>query len=112
MHFLVNGGRLFIFTIRPSPLTAATTRVALEISKVNMERRDRLARLVQFVGNEFHRRCGIKASRSHILPIIVGADQAAVAIAGSSQRRGFEIRAIREPAVTEQALAEDMGCAA
>ena len=99
--FLVNRSRPFIFATAPSPLIAAITRVALEISRTNSERRDRLARLVQFAGAELDRRCGIKASGSHIIPIIVGADGAAVAVASSLQRRGFDIRAIRPPTVPE-----------
>jgi 8-amino-7-oxononanoate synthase len=99
--FLVNRSRPFIFATAPSPLIAAITRVALEISRTNPERRDRLARLVQFAGDELDRRCGIAASGSHIIPIIVGADQAAVKVAGSLQRRGFDIRAIRPPTVPE-----------
>src|SRR5260370_38972821 len=50
--FLVNRSRPFIFAIAPSPLTASITRAALEMSRSNPERRERLARLVQFAGNE------------------------------------------------------------
>ena len=99
--FLVNRARPFIFATAPSPLIAAITRVALEVSRTNPERRDRLARLVQFAGSELRRRCNIEPSGSHILPIIIGADQAAVAVAASLQRRGFDIRAIRPPTVAE-----------
>jgi 8-amino-7-oxononanoate synthase len=99
--FLVNRARPFIFATAPSPLIAAITRVALEICRTNPERRDRLARLVQFAGNELRRRCNMGASGSHILPIIVGADRAAVALAASLQRRGFDVRAIRPPTVPE-----------
>jgi 8-amino-7-oxononanoate synthase len=99
--FLVNRSRPFIFATAPSPLIAAVTRVALELSRTNPERRDRLARLVQFAGGELRRRCNIAASGSHVLPIIVGADQAAVALAASLQRRGFDVRAIRPPTVAE-----------
>lgn len=99
--FLVNRSRPFIFATAPSPLVAAITRVALEISRTDPERRDRLARLVQFAGKELRRRCNIEPSGSHILPVIVGADQAAVALATSLQRRGFDIRAIRPPTVPE-----------
>jgi 8-amino-7-oxononanoate synthase len=99
--FLVNRARPFIFATGPSPLTAAITRAALEISRTNPERRERLARLVQFAGDEL-RRCGNMApSGSHILPVIIGADRAAVAVAESLQRRGFDIRAIRPPTVPE-----------
>jgi len=33
--------------------------------------------------------------------VIIGADQAAVALAASLQRRGFDVRAIRPPTVAE-----------
>jgi 8-amino-7-oxononanoate synthase len=99
--FLVNRARPFIFATAPSPLMAAVTRAALDISRTNPARRERLARLVQFAGNELRRRCNVEPSGSHILPVIVGADRAAVALAASLQRRGFDIRAIRPPTVPE-----------
>jgi 8-amino-7-oxononanoate synthase len=99
--FLVNRARPFIFATAPSPLTAAITRSALELSRSNPERRERLARLVQFAGNELRRRCNIEPSGSHIIPVIVGPDQAAVNLASALQRRGYDIRAIRPPTVAE-----------
>ena len=99
--FLVNRARPFIFATAPSPLTAAITRAAIEISRTNPERRERLARLVQFAGDELRRRCNLAPSGSQILPVIIGADRAAVAVAASLQRRGFDIRAIRPPTVPE-----------
>jgi 8-amino-7-oxononanoate synthase len=99
--FLVNRARPFIFATAPSPLTAAITRAALEISRTNSARRDRLADLVRFAGHELRRRCGLAASGSHILPIIIGSDRAAVAVAESLQHRGFDVRAIRPPTVPE-----------
>lgn len=99
--FLVNRARPFIFATAPSPLTAAITRSALEISRTNPERRERLAGLVQFAGGELRRRCGIAPSGSQIIPVIIGSDRAAVAVAASLQQRGFDIRAIRPPTVPE-----------
>lgn len=99
--FLINRSRPFIFATAPSPLIAAVTRAALEIARTNPERRERLARLVQFAGEELRRRCNVEPSGSQILPVIVGADQAAVALAVSLQRKGFDIRAIRPPTVPE-----------
>ncbi|WP_420132295.1 aminotransferase class I/II-fold pyridoxal phosphate-dependent enzyme, partial [Rhodopseudomonas sp.] len=99
--FLVNRSRPFIFATAPSPLTAAITRAAIELSRTNPERRERLARLVAFAGRELRNRCGLQASGSHIVPVVIGADQAAVAVAASLQRRGFDIRAIRPPTVPE-----------
>jgi 8-amino-7-oxononanoate synthase len=99
--FLVNRSRPFIFATAPSPLTAAITRVALELSRSRPERRERLAGLVRFAGNELRRRCHIEPSGSHIMPVIVGADQAAVTLASALQRDGYDIRAIRPPTVPE-----------
>jgi 8-amino-7-oxononanoate synthase len=99
--FLVNRARPFIFATAPSPLIAAITRAALKISRTNPERREQLARLVRFAGAELHRRCGIEPSGSHIVPVIIGPDQAAVNVAASLQQRGFDIRAIRPPTVPE-----------
>jgi 8-amino-7-oxononanoate synthase len=99
--FLVNRSRPFIFATAPSPLIAAITRAALDVSRSNPERRERLARLVQFSGNELRRQCRIEPSGSHIVPVIIGADQAAVSLASALQRKGYDIRAIRPPTVAE-----------
>jgi 8-amino-7-oxononanoate synthase len=99
--FLVNRARPFIFATAPSPLIAAITRAALAISRTRPERRERLASRVAFAARELERRCGRVSSGSHIVPIIVGADRTAVALAGSLQRRGFDVRAIRPPTVVE-----------
>lgn len=99
--FLVNRARPFIFATAPSPLVAAITRAALHISRTNPERRERLAHLVRFAGDELLRRCDVTPSGSQILPVIIGADRAAVAVAASLQQRGFDIRAIRPPTVPE-----------
>src|ERR1700743_3407268 len=63
--FLVNRSRPFIFATAPSPLTAAITRAALELSRSKPERRERLAALVRFAGHELRRRCQIEPSGSH-----------------------------------------------
>jgi 8-amino-7-oxononanoate synthase len=99
--FLINRARPFIFATAPSPLTAAVTRAALHISKTDPARRTRLAQLVQFAGQELRRCCGIEPSGSHILPVIIGSDGAAVALAEALQHRGFDVRAIRPPTVPE-----------
>jgi len=98
--FLVNRARPFIFATAPSPLIAAVTRTALRISR-EPARRERLAHLVAFAAHELKARCGIEATPSHILPIIVGADAKAVAVASTLQAHGFDVRAIRPPTVPE-----------
>jgi 8-amino-7-oxononanoate synthase len=99
--FLINRARPFIFATAPSPLSAAVTRAAIALSATDPARRDRLARLVDFAGRELRRCCGVEPSGSQIIPVIIGADRAAVAFADSLQRRGFDVRAIRPPTVAE-----------
>jgi 8-amino-7-oxononanoate synthase len=99
--FLINRARPFIFATAPSPLIAAITRAALDISRTDATRRQRLAALVAFAGQELRRCCGIAPSGSHILPIVVGADRAAVELADRLQRHGFDVRPIRPPTVPE-----------
>jgi 8-amino-7-oxononanoate synthase len=99
--FMVNRARPFIFATAPSPLIAAITRAALEISRTRPQRRERLAHLVAYADRELQARCGIVSSHSHIIPVIVGADGKAVGLAASLQRRGFDVRAIRPPTVPE-----------
>lgn len=99
--FLVNRSRPFIFTTAPCPLMAAVTRAALELCRTDPERRNRLATLVQYAGSELRRRCGIEPSGSQIIPVVVGADRAAVNLAAALQHKGFDVRAIRPPTVPE-----------
>ncbi len=49
--FLVNRSRPFIFATAPSPLIAAVTRTALQISRTDLTRRERLKNLVEFAGH-------------------------------------------------------------
>ena len=98
--FLVNRSRAFIYATAPSPLMAAAVRAALEISRSQPERRDRLHALVGFAGQQLAAH-GFKTSGSHIQPIIVGSDARAVALATALKARGFDIRAIRPPTVPE-----------
>ena len=45
------------------------------------------------------RHCGLGSSGSHIVPIVVGDDGAAVELAAKLRARGFDVRAIRPPTV-------------
>lgn len=97
--FLVNRGRPFIFATAPSPLVAAVTRAALVLCGQSEERRQRLRALVEFAGRELAAQCGRTGSGSHIMPIHIGEDRAAVAVAARLRAGGFDVRAIRPPTV-------------
>ncbi|MFC3570310.1 8-amino-7-oxononanoate synthase [Paracoccus simplex] len=94
---LVNKARPFIYATAPSPLSAAVLRAALralqEVPALVEAARARMA-----LAHEAARRCGI-AAQSQIVPVIVGEDQRALALAADLQVQGFDIRAIRPPTV-------------
>ncbi len=100
-EFLVNFSRPFIYSTAPSPLTAAAVRAALRLCKQAPERRERLAGLVEFANGALESRCGVRPSGSQILPVIVGSDMRATALAAAMRGHGYDIRGIRPPTVPE-----------
>jgi len=97
--FLVNRCRPFIYSTAPSPLMAVAALEALAILKEEPQRRENLARLVAHAGKESKRRCGVTASGSQILPVIIGDDRRTMLLAAALRARGFDVRGIRPPTV-------------
>jgi len=95
---LVNRGRGFIFSTAPSPLMAATVREALRALAVEPERRERLMALIDHAQRALAPH-GVRATGSQILPLVVGEDGAAMALAARVQAAGFDVRGIRPPTV-------------
>jgi len=100
-EFLVNRGRAFIFSTAPPPLVAAVTRAALGLCERSDWRREQLQELVECATRAVERHCGITASGSHIVPIVVGEDAAAVDLSARLREQGYDVRAIRPPTVPE-----------
>ncbi|UCI23024.1 8-amino-7-oxononanoate synthase (plasmid) [Mesorhizobium sp. B2-1-8] len=98
--YLVNRCRPFIYATAPSPLMAVAAATALDIVADEPERRERLATLVALAGKRAEA-LGLPASGSQILPIIVGNNASAMALAQKLQARGFDVRGIRPPTVPE-----------
>lgn len=98
--YLVNRCRPFIYATAPSPLMAVAAATALDIVVDEPERRERLARLVALAG-ERAEDLGLPASGSQILPVVVGDNARAMALAAALQSRGFDVRGIRPPTVPE-----------
>jgi 8-amino-7-oxononanoate synthase len=98
-EFLVNRGRAFIFATAPSPLVAAITRGALSLCQRSDARRDLLEQRVGCATEALARHCGLEASGSHIVPIVIGEDRLAVSLAAKLRSRGYDVRAIRPPTV-------------
>jgi 8-amino-7-oxononanoate synthase len=97
VDYLINTARPFVYSTAPMPLQAVLVQRALELVQEEPERREALAALKAHAA-----KClpGISIS-SQIVPIIIGGDDAAVALAGALQAEGFDIRAVRPPTVPE-----------
>ena len=96
--FLVNRARGLIFSPAPSPLMAAVARASLAISADARDRRARLSELVAAAATALAPH-GVPSSGSQILPLILGEDRRAMAVAATLQRAGFDVRGIRPPTV-------------
>ena len=86
--FLVNRCRPFIFSTAPSPLMAAATRAALRLLEHEPARQRQLAGLIEFSGRALAERTGHAPSGSQILPVIVGGNGRAMALAAAMQGHG------------------------
>jgi 8-amino-7-oxononanoate synthase len=95
IDYLVNFARPFIFSTAPMPLQAVLVQKALELAAAEPWRRDRLKALQAFLGARLQH----LTVHSPIVPIVIGEDTHAVALAEKLQDQGFDIRAIRPPTV-------------
>lgn len=98
--FLVNRGRGMIFSTAPSPLMAACTRASLDLMQSQPERREELWRRVG-LAEDVLGPLGVTVSGSQILPLIIGGDGEAMALAKAVQAAGFDVRGIRPPTVPQ-----------
>lgn len=96
---LVNRARSFIFSTAPSPLMAVAAGAAIDRMAEADDRRARLRGLIARAGTAICAPLGLPAPTSQILPVIVGADGRAMAIAARLQAAGFDVRGIRPPTV-------------
>ncbi|KQM18616.1 8-amino-7-oxononanoate synthase [Sphingomonas sp. Leaf24] len=96
--FLINRARGFIFSTAPSPMMAAAVRAGLRVLHDEPARRTRLAALIDHAGKRLAR-VGARVSGSQIMPLIVGDDGRAMAMAAAVQAAGFDVRGIRPPTV-------------
>jgi 8-amino-7-oxononanoate synthase len=95
IEYLVNRARTFIFSTAPVPAAAAAAIAAIRFVQ-SAEGARRCRQLWDRV-SELH--AGQPAQRSAILPVILGAEDAAVSTAAALRERGIFIPAIRYPTV-------------
>jgi 8-amino-7-oxononanoate synthase len=98
-RFLINRARTFIFNTGLPPYFAAQVAAGMTFAKEAESERARLVELSAYLRNELKNN-GIEAGGdSHIVPVILGSNDAAVNFAESLRSRGFGVRAIRPPTV-------------
>jgi len=99
---LVQSARTFIYaTAIPPPLVAAA-RAAVDVARFETWRRDRLSRLIaHFRSVAAARRLALLPSPTPIQPLVIGASDAALAVAAKLEDAGFYVPAIRPPTVPD-----------
>lgn len=100
IEWLIQRARTYVFTTAPPPLLSAALRVALQIIAAEDWRRERIQALVAAL------RTGLAGTRYRLLcsdtaiqPIIIGGNEAALALSRTLLERGIWVPAIRPPTV-------------
>jgi 8-amino-7-oxononanoate synthase len=100
IEYLIQRARPFIFSTAPPPSQAAALEASLAIVASEPERRERLLTLARDL------RASLAAAglpvlpgSSPIIPIVLGDNERALAVASALQAQGFDVRAIRPPTV-------------
>jgi 8-amino-7-oxononanoate synthase len=94
IEYMIQRARPFIFSTAPPPAIAAALEASLEVIATEPERRERLLARARYL----RERLGL-SGESPIVPIIIGENERAVAVARELQAAGFDVRAIRPPTV-------------
>ena len=99
-RFLINRSRIFIFNTALPPYFAAQVAAGMRLAATAETERTHIANLGGFLRNELQGNgFDTAGSDSHLVPIVLGSNEAALAFASRLQARGFGIRAIRPPTV-------------
>ncbi|WP_188061975.1 8-amino-7-oxononanoate synthase [Sphingobium sp. KCTC 72723] len=99
IDYLINRARAFIFSTAPSPLMAVAASAALDRIEDASDLRDRLKTLRQDAAEAICAPLGLPTPRSQIVPVLLGEDKRAMAVAAALQEAGFDVRGIRPPTV-------------
>jgi 8-amino-7-oxononanoate synthase len=100
IDYLVQRARTFVFSTAPPPALADALSASLAIIRDEPDRRTRLLARAERLRRRL-RVAGIELADgiSQIVPIMIGDNQRAVAVAQRMQSEGYDIRAIRPPSV-------------
>ena len=100
IEYLAQHARSFLFSTAPPPAVADAIQASLTIVTEEPERRARLRHRAVFLRERLGE-AGIPApgGDTPIIPIMLGGNERAIAVAGALQAEGFDVRAIRPPTV-------------
>ena len=100
IDYLMQRGRTFVFSTAPPPSIAAALGVALGLIGQAPELRQRLHWLTNTLrGMLADQGLDIPRDGTQIIPVLVGDNARALSVAQALQVQGFDVRAIRPPAV-------------
>lgn len=100
IDYLVQRARSWVFSTAPPPALAAAARCALGIASAEPQRREALAaRVREFRAGAAQRGIALGASQTPIQPLVLGAEDRALALSAALLRRGYWVAAIRPPTV-------------
>jgi 8-amino-7-oxononanoate synthase len=99
---LVDHARSFVFTTAPPPLLLWAVEAALDRIEAEPWRRQRTLGLARRLRDELARR-GVACTPGDgpIVPVVVGDNRRALAVAEEVQAAGFDVRAVRPPTVPD-----------
>ena len=102
IEYLEQRARPFIFSTAAPPAIAAALDASLDVIAAEPERRERVRFLSRYLRDRL-REAGIPvpAGDSPIVPVILGENRRAAAVAAALQQAGFDVRAIRPPTVPQ-----------
>jgi 8-amino-7-oxononanoate synthase len=102
IEYLTQRARPFMFSTAATPAVADALEASLSIITSEPERRQRLAHLARYLRDRLRSAdLDVSSGDSHIIPVIVGDNERALAVATAMQAEGFDVRAIRPPSVPE-----------
>jgi 8-amino-7-oxononanoate synthase len=100
IEYLEQRARPFIFSTAAPPAVAAALDASLDVIAAQPERRERVRSFSRYLRERLTEAgMPVPLDDSPIIPVIIGENERAVAIAAALQRTGFDVRAIRPPTV-------------
>jgi 8-amino-7-oxononanoate synthase len=104
IEYLEQRARPFIFSTAAPPAIAAALDASLDVIAAEPERRERVRFLARYLRQRLAGEgIAVAPGDSPIVPVIIGENDRAVAIAAALQQAGFDVRAIRPPTVPQGA---------